>query len=64
MNVRIAKTWTALNNMEVVWKYDLSKSIKLDFFRAVVERVLFYGSNAWTLTKSLLRNWMDHILVY
>ena len=32
MNVRIAKAWTASNKMEAVWKSDLSKYIKVDFF--------------------------------
>ena len=48
MNVRMS--WTALNK-EVVWKSDLSKSAKVDFFRAVVE----------TVQTLQLRNWMEHI---
>ena len=49
LNVRIAIAWTALNKREAAWDYDLNKSIKVDFFRAVVQTVLLYRSNAWTL---------------
>ena len=34
-------------------KSNLSKSLKLRFFRATVEAVLLYGCNTWTLTKTL-----------
>ena len=55
VNVRIAKAWTALHKMDIVWKSDLKKSIKISFFRATIESVLLYGSNSWTLTKALVK---------
>ena len=51
--VRIAKAWSALNRLRVIWKSALPDKIKINFFRAVVETVLLYGSPAWTLTKKL-----------
>ena len=39
IKIRIAKSWT----------------LKRNFFRAVVESVFLYGSEAWTLTKKLER---------
>ena len=53
IKVRIAKAWTAMRKMDTVWKSDLKKNIKIDFFRATVESVLLYGSNTWTLTKAM-----------
>ena len=53
VKIRIAKAWTALNKMDIVWKSDLSKDLKRSFFRATVESVMMYGATAWTLTKSL-----------
>ena len=37
----------------LLWKLNLDVSIKREFFRATVESVLTYSSQAWTLTKSL-----------
>ena len=35
-----------------IWKSDLSKKHKLNFFRPMVESILLYGCAAWTLTKA------------
>ena len=51
--IRIAKAWTALNNMDTMWKSVLSDNLKRSFFHATVESVLMYGASAWSLTKSL-----------
>ena len=53
MKIRIAKAWSALNKMDVVWKSTLNRDIKISFFRATVESVLLYGAESWTLTKTL-----------
>ena len=42
-----------MNKMDTIWKSDLTKEIKLGFFRAAVESILLYGSECWTLTKSM-----------
>ena len=52
MNIRLAKSWAALNKMNAIWKFRLPDRIKRNFFRATVESVLVYGSVSWTLTKS------------
>ena len=51
--IRISKAWSALDRLQTIWKSTLPEQIKKDFFRAVVESVLLYGSSAWTLTKRL-----------
>ena len=53
VSIRIAKAWSALNRLRPIWKSSLPDNMKRNFFRAVVESVLVYGSTAWTLTKQL-----------
>ena len=53
MEVRIGLAWKALNKMRTVWKSNLKRSLKVQFFRAIVESVLLYGSETWTLTKAM-----------
>ena len=35
LNIRVGKTWTAIDNWFITWKFDLSDKIKRDFFQAV-----------------------------
>ena len=51
IKIRIAKSWVALDKLSYIWKSPLSTTLKRNFFRAVVESVLLYGSEGWTLTK-------------
>ena len=44
--VRIAKAWSALNRLKTIWKSSLLNSLKRNFFRAVFESALVYGSTA------------------
>ena len=53
IEVRIAKGWSALNRMEIIWKSKIQKELKIRFFRATVESVMMYGAESWTLTKTL-----------
>ena len=53
VKARIGKAWGALKGLNVVWKSTLPNDIKREFFQAIVESVLVYGSNSWTLTKKL-----------
>ena len=52
-NTRIAKSWAALNKLTCIWKSNLPANLKRNFFKAVVESVLLYGSTTWTLTKAM-----------
>ena len=36
-----------------IWKSNLQKRLKIQFFRATVESVLLYGAESWTLTKKM-----------
>ena len=52
IQVRSGSTWSALNKLIPIWKSNLHISIKREFFRATVQSVFIYSSQAWTLTKS------------
>ena len=53
INTWIAKAWTAIDRLSVIWKSDLTNKMKLSFFQAAVILILLYGCNTWTLTKSI-----------
>ena len=51
INKRLAKTWTAIDRLSVIWKSDLTHKIKRGFFQEAVVSILLYGCTIWTLTK-------------
>ncbi|XP_047486517.1 uncharacterized protein LOC125037418 [Penaeus chinensis] len=53
IKIRKAQAWSATLKMNNIWKSDLPRSLKINFFRATVESIRLYGSETWTLTKSL-----------
>ena len=53
INMHLAKAWTAIIRLLIIWKSDLSDKIKCNFFQAAVESILQYGCTTWTLTKHI-----------
>ena len=55
INKRLAKAWTTIDRLSVIWKSDLTDKIKRSFFQAAaaVVSILLYGCTAWTLTKRM-----------
>ena len=53
INTRQAKTWTANDNLSVIWKSDLTDEIKHSLFQTAVASILLYGCTTWTLTKRI-----------
>ena len=51
--MRLAKAWTVINRLSVIWKSDLTDKIKCSFFQAAVVSILLYGCTTWTLTKHM-----------
>ena len=49
----LAKAWTAIDRLSVIWKSDLTNKMKRSFFQAAVILILLYGCTTWTLTKCL-----------
>ena len=52
-NTWLAKAWTAINRILVIWKSDQTDKIKCSFFQAAVVSILLYRCTTWTLTKRL-----------
>ena len=53
IDARKAKAWAACHKLKQIWKSDLRKAIKVRLFTALIESVLLYGSETWTMTKRL-----------
>ena len=53
INTWLAKAWTAINRLSVVWKSDLTNEIKCSFFQAAVVLILLCGCTTWMLTKCM-----------
>ena len=53
IETRLAKAWTAINRLSIIWKSDLTDKMKRSFFQAAVASILLYGCTSWTLTKRL-----------
>ena len=53
IKTRLGKAWSALTKLNSIWKSNLTEKLKKEFFQAVVQSVLLYGSTTWTLTKQL-----------
>ena len=52
-NTRLAKVWTAVDWLSVIWISELTDKMKRSFFQAVVVSILLYGCTTWTLTKRM-----------
>ena len=51
IDTRLAKAWTTIDRLLVIWKSDLTDKKKCSFFQAAVVSILRYGCTTWTLTK-------------
>ena len=49
----LAKAWTAIDKLSVIWKSDLTDKLKRSFFEAATESILLYGCTTWTISKRL-----------
>ena len=48
-NTRKAQAWSACNKVDSIWRSDLPKNIKIQFFQSLIQPILLYGSETWTL---------------
>ena len=53
INTRLAKAWTAIDRLSVIWKSDLTDKMTCRFFQAAIMLMLLYGCTTWTLTKRM-----------
>ena len=49
-NIRKGMAWSACNKLDKFWKSSLHREIKIRVFRVVIEPILLYGSEIWTLS--------------
>ena len=53
INTQLAKAWTAIDRLSVIWKSDLTDKMKQSFFQAAVVSILLYGCTKWMLSKCI-----------
>ena len=53
IDTRLAKAWTAIYRISVIWKSDMTDKMKRSFFQAAIVSILLNGCTTWTLTKRL-----------
>ena len=53
--VRTALAWVACNKLEKIWRSNINNSIKVELFQSLVEPILMYGAETWTLITVLQR---------
>ena len=53
IKMRLAKAWTAIDKLLVIWKSDLTNKMKHTFSQEVVVSILLYGCTKRTLTKCM-----------
>ena len=49
INKRLAKAWTSIDRLSIIWKSILSDKGQRDFFQVVVVSILMYGCTTWIL---------------
>ena len=42
--------WSACNSLHHIWISNLSNKIKINIFKTIIEPILLYGSETWTLS--------------
>lgn len=53
VKTRIGQAWGAAHSLRKVWTAPILRSTKLKVFKAVVESILLYGAESWSLTCTL-----------
>ena len=53
VSIHIAKAWTAIDRLWILWNSNLSHKIKRDLYQVVTASVLLYGCTTWRLTKRM-----------
>ena len=49
--VRKGMAWSACNNLHKIWISKLDTKIKIQLFKCLIEPILLYGCETWTLSK-------------
>ena len=54
-STRLAKAWTAIDKLSIIWRSDLTDKMNRSFFQTAVVSILLYESTTWTITKGCRR---------
>ena len=60
INKRLAKAWTDIDKLSVIWKSDRTDKMKRSLFQAAIVSILLYGCTTWTLTKRIEKKLDDN----
>ena len=60
INTWLAKAWTAIDSLSVIWKSDLTDKLKRIFLQAAVVSILLYECTTWTLTERMEKKLDDN----
>ena len=60
INTWLAKAWTVIDRLLVIWKSELTDKIKHSFFQAAIVLILLYGCTTWMLTKQMEKKLDDN----
>ena len=63
INTWLAKVWTTIDRLSVIWKSDLTDKRKRSFFQSAVVSILLYECTTWTLTKRTEKNLDGNCLI-
>ena len=56
IKARKGEAWKVLNDLKKIWRSNMSRGVKLSFFKATVESVLLHGGETWTLIPTLTKS--------
>ena len=51
--IRKALAWNACHKLGKIWQSNIENTLKIQTFRTLIEPVLLYGSETWTLSARL-----------
>ena len=60
INRQLAKAWTAINRLSVIWKSDLNDKMKHNFIQAALVSILLCGCTSWMLTECMEKKLDDN----
>ena len=53
INLGLAKAWTVIKRLSIIWKLNLPEQIKCYFFQSAAVLILLHGCTTWPLTKCI-----------
>ena len=48
-----AQAWASIRKLDNMWKSDLPRKLKINFFHSAVENIMLYGAEKWTITRTM-----------